>query len=164
MKRLPHFPFLTPTTWIAPVAGSLVLLTGLVALFPLPQFVALAQPMEPGMRHSGMMDGPPPMFEQLNLTEEQQEQIRTLHEQTMATTESQRQQLQEAHEEMRSLLTSDASADELRQQHQDMQQLRQTLETQHFEMMLSIREILTPEQRAELAEMGPPDHHRGHDR
>jgi Spy/CpxP family protein refolding chaperone len=51
---------------------------------------------------------------------------------------------------MHSLLTSDASTDKLRQQHQQIQKLHQQLDDQHFETMLAVRQVLTPEQRQQL--------------
>ena len=54
---------------------------------------------------------------------------------------------------MRSLLTSNANPNQLRQQHQAMQDLRQQLGNSRFESMLEVREILTPEQRQKMADM-----------
>ena len=54
---------------------------------------------------------------------------------------------------MRSLLANDASEEQLRQQHQNIQGLRQQLGNNRFETMLQVREILTPEQRTQMAEL-----------
>jgi Spy/CpxP family protein refolding chaperone len=60
---------------------------------------------------------------------------------------------------MRSLLAENANPDELRQQHQQIQTLHQQLGNQRFETMLQVREILTPEQRSQMAEL--IQQHRG---
>ena len=93
------------------------------------------------------------LTEKLDLTDEQSAQIEAIHDKYRAANEENYQQLQQAREEMRSLLTSDANPNQLRQQHQEMQSLRQQLGNSHFETMLEIREVLTSEQRQELAEM-----------
>ncbi|MEB3281794.1 MAG: Spy/CpxP family protein refolding chaperone [Lyngbya sp.] len=95
------------------------------------------------------------MFEQLNLSAEQQQQIDSIKEQRKASSEGLREQMRAAMEEMRSLQASNASADQLRQQHQKIQQLHQQMGNERFEIMLEIREVLTPEQRAQLAELKP---------
>ncbi|MCG5058230.1 MAG: Spy/CpxP family protein refolding chaperone [Limnoraphis sp. WC205] len=101
------------------------------------------------------------MFEQLNLSAEQQQQIDSIKEQRKASSEGLRQQMQAAMEQMRSLQASNASADQLRQQHQQIQQLHQQMGNQRFEAMLEIREVLTTEQRAKLAELKPERNWQG---
>lgn len=96
---------------------------------------------------------------ELDLTPEQSEQIETIRQQSQADTEPLRQEFQQAHEQMRSLLAGNANSDELRQQHQQIQTLHQQLGNQHFETMLEVREILTPEQRSQMAEL--IQQHRG---
>lgn len=101
------------------------------------------------------------VLEQLNLTSEQQQQIDNIREQRKASSENLREQFQAAREEMRSLQASNASAAQLRQQRQEMEQIKEQLEDQRFEAMLEIREILTPEQRAQLAEIRPEGQRQG---
>ena len=60
---------------------------------------------------------------------------------------------------MQTLLASDASTEEIREQQQEAQNLRQQLDSNRFETMLEIREILTPEQRARMLELR--ESHRG---
>ncbi|MGQ4649663.1 periplasmic heavy metal sensor [Lyngbya aestuarii] len=93
-------------------------------------------------------------LQELDLNTEQTEQIRTIQEQSKTAAEGLRQQMQQAQEQMRSLLTSEsATSDQLRQQHQELQRLHQQLADQRFEMMLSVREVLTPQQRSQMAEL-----------
>lgn len=104
-----------------------------------------------GMGMMGM--GGMPWVDELNLSTEQTEQIRTIRDQARTDTTELRQQLWAAHQEMRTLMASDASADQLRSQHQEVQDLMQQLGDEHFDTMLEIRDVLTPEQRAQLAEL-----------
>lgn len=93
------------------------------------------------------------VLEQLNLTPEQSQKIDAIHEQFHSDNETLFQEMRTNHQEMRSLLASDASEEQLRQQHQKNQDLHQQLGTNRFETMLQVREILTPEQRSQMAEL-----------
>ncbi|WP_036480067.1 Spy/CpxP family protein refolding chaperone [Myxosarcina sp. GI1] len=112
--------------------------------------IAQARPKH-GKRH-GRGDRLEKLQEQLDLSTEQRRQIEQIEQQSETETEDLRQQLEEAHQQMQTLLSSDASTDELRQQHQQMQELHQQLDNNRFETKLQVREILTPEQRTQLAE------------
>jgi Spy/CpxP family protein refolding chaperone len=102
----------------------------------------------------GMMGlGDMPWVDELNLSAEQTEQIRTIRDQTRTDTTELRQQLRAAHQEMQTLMANDASADQLRNQHQEVQDLMQQLGDEHFDAMLAVRDVLTPEQRAQLTEL-----------
>ena len=63
------------------------------------------------------------------------------------------EQLQTNRQEMQSLLASDADPEQLRANHQVGQNLRQELDNNRFETLLEIREVLTPEQRTQMAQM-----------
>jgi Spy/CpxP family protein refolding chaperone len=98
----------------------------------------------------------PPWVKDLNLSDQQKEQIKTIHNQEIQETESLREQLTAAEQQLRSLFGSDASTAELQQQHHQIQKLQQKLDDRHFETILAERQILTPEQRAQLANLKPP--------
>ena len=100
-------------------------------------------------RHGAMKQ----VLEQLNLTPEQSQKIDGIHEQFQSENKTLFQEMRTNHQEMRSLLASDASDEKLRQQHQKNQDLRQKLGSNRFETMLQVREILTPEQRTQMAEL-----------
>ena len=102
---------------------------------------------------SGKGAGMQRLLEQLELTSEQSTQIEAIHQQYRTINEQNYQQLQQARAEMRSLLAEDANPDELRQQHQEIQSLHQQLGDSRFEAMLQVREILTPQQRQQMAEL-----------
>ncbi|HLO86433.1 MAG TPA: Spy/CpxP family protein refolding chaperone [Nostocaceae cyanobacterium] len=95
----------------------------------------------------------PPWANDINLTDAQKQQLKALHEQARKDAEPLGQQLREADEKMRSLLASDTSNEQLRQQHQKIQALRQQLDNKRFETMLAERQILTPEQRTQLSQL-----------
>ncbi len=119
---------------------------------------ALAQRFQPNDIQTVAQRGPhgdraEKLIEQLDLSEEQAEQIRTIREEARAENEDLRTQVQQAREQMRSLLDSDASNAELEQQHERMQALHQQMGDRRFQTMLQIREVLTPEQQQQLAEL-----------
>lgn len=116
-------------------------------------------PAEPGKSNKG--DRFKKLWEELDLTPEQSQQIEAIHEQSQAEAEPLRQELQQTHEQMRSLLAANASADELRQQHGQIQTLHQQLDDRRFETMLQIREVLTPEQRQQMTQSMERRHERG---
>jgi periplasmic protein CpxP/Spy len=93
------------------------------------------------------------LLEQLNLTPEQSQNIEAIQNQSKTDRETLRSQMQAQHQEMRSLLASDASTEQLRQQRQQVEELHQQLGNNRFETMLRIREVLTSEQRAKIAEL-----------
>lgn len=92
-------------------------------------------------------------LQEIDLSTEQSERIKAIREQSRQNMESRYQQMQEAKEQMRSLMAGNASREQLQQQHRQLQTLRQELGNQGFETMLDIREVLTPQQRAQMAEL-----------
>jgi periplasmic protein CpxP/Spy len=91
--------------------------------------------------------------EQLNLSADQKSQIQKIRDQEKSSSEGLRQQMRTAMEKQKLLMTGNASDDELRQQHREMQALRQQADTRRFETKLQIRNILTPEQRTKAAQL-----------
>lgn len=105
------------------------------------------------------------LMEQLDLSSEQSAKIQEIHAQARAEMEGLHEQVKSAHEQMRSLLASDASPQQLRQQHQRLQNLRQQAANRRFETMLAVRQELTPQQRTQMAELMQQRHQgRGHGR
>ncbi|NEO33536.1 MAG: Spy/CpxP family protein refolding chaperone [Symploca sp. SIO3C6] len=113
----------------------------------------------PDFGERGKFSREPRWLQELDLSAEQSERIQAIREQSRQEMESRYQQMQEAREQMQSLMTGNASREQLRQQHQRLQNLRQELGNQRFETMLDIREILTPQQRVQMAELA--QQHRG---
>ncbi len=105
-----------------------------------------------GRKH-GREGGLKKLLKQLNLTTEQSQKIETIQEETRSEKETLRQQLQTKRQELRSLLASDSTPEQLREQHQQLQTIHQKLASNRLETMLQVREILTPEQRTQMAEL-----------
>jgi periplasmic protein CpxP/Spy len=96
--------------------------------------------------------------EQLNLSADQKAQIKQIRDQEKSSSVALRQQMKAAFEKQQSLMTGNASDDQIRQQHKEMQALRQQVEDRRFDSMLKIRQVLTPEQRVKAAQL-MKDHH-----
>ena len=93
------------------------------------------------------------LVQKLDLTSEQSERVKAIAEQSKTESQALFEQLQTNRQEMQSLLASDADPEQLRANHQNVQSLRQELGNSRFETMLEIREVLTSEQRVEMAEL-----------
>jgi periplasmic protein CpxP/Spy len=111
------------------------------------------------MRRKGMGEQ---WGKELNLTTEQQAQIKTIRDQEKTASESLRQQMKTAREQLGTLMAGNASDDQIRQQHDQVRQLSQQLGDRRFDTMLKIRSVLTPEQRTRAAELMKQHHGRRH--
>ncbi|MEM9770419.1 MAG: Spy/CpxP family protein refolding chaperone [Cyanobacteria bacterium P01_D01_bin.73] len=97
--------------------------------------------------------GGPGWLRELNLTEAQQTEMRAIKEKYRPQMEQFRTEGKAAKEQMHQLISNpNTSDDQLRSQHQKLQQLRQSKGSLKFESMLEIRKILTPEQRQQMAQ------------
>ena len=101
----------------------------------------------------GMRGGIDRLVQQLDLTSEQSEQIEAIKEQSETENQALFEQLQTNRQQMQSLLAGNADPEQLRANHQAGQNLRQELDTNRFETLLEIREVLTPEQRTQMAQL-----------
>jgi periplasmic protein CpxP/Spy len=93
------------------------------------------------------------MLQQLELNTDQSQQIEAIKQEFKTKNEALKEQVQNNRQEMRSLLASDISTEQLRQEYQERQSLLQRLDSNRWEMMLQVREVLTSEQRGQLAEL-----------
>ncbi|MEL6786725.1 MAG: Spy/CpxP family protein refolding chaperone [Cyanobacteria bacterium J06607_15] len=93
------------------------------------------------------------LLQQLDLTPEQSEQIESIQAESRTAAQELKDQLETQDRGMRSLLTSDATVEQIRAEYQQAQAINQQLSDNRFEAMLQIREVLTSEQRAEAAEL-----------
>ncbi len=93
------------------------------------------------------------LLENLDLTPEQSQQIKTIQAESQDTAEDLREQMKTEHQSIRSLFSSDATSEEIREQHQQVQATHEQLSNNRLETMLQIRETLTPEQRSQMAEL-----------
>jgi Spy/CpxP family protein refolding chaperone len=90
------------------------------------------------------------MLKQLNLSTEQLQKLKTIRERDLVRIRELAQQSRQANKELRDLLAGSASSDTIRSKHDQVLNLQQELQKQHFERMLAMREILTPQQRSQL--------------
>lgn len=134
---------------ISIIAAAVIALGGAIALAnPATLFSnPLAQaPME---RKNRSEEG---WLENLNLSQEQVQKIQTIRSRYRNTLSGQRQAMQQAQKEMRELLASDASADQVRQKYSQVKALKQQHSDNRFNSLLEIREVLTLEQRQQFVE------------
>ncbi len=93
------------------------------------------------------------LLQQLNLTPEQAQKVQSIRDQYNLELAQRRQALQQAKQELQDLMVSTASEDQVRQKHSQVETLEQQLRSVGFEQMLAIRQVLTPDQRRQAAEI-----------
>lgn len=152
---------------------NLAVVTGALMLLPLNSYAArsyqetnniqeqnnmrhFAQGIKHGKRGDRTMEK---LLQQLDLTPEQSQQIDTIRQQSKNASQDLREQMKAQHQEMKALLASDEDGEQIRAEFQETQNLRQQLGNNRLETMLQIREVLTLEQRAEVADL--MEQHRG---
>ena len=93
------------------------------------------------------------VLKQLNLSPEQLQKLKTIRDRQVPQIRDLAQQSRQANKELRDLLAGTESSDVIRSKHTQVLNLQQELRKQHFERMLVMREILTPQQRSQLNEI-----------
>ncbi|BAY11230.1 Spy/CpxP family protein refolding chaperone [Calothrix sp. NIES-2098] len=91
-------------------------------------------------------------LQELNLTSQQIQQIKTIRSQSQNQIKPKREAVQQAQQELRDLLAGQASKEQVRTKYNQLKVLRQQLADAQFENTLAIREILSPEQRQKFAD------------
>lgn len=123
----------------------------------------LAQvPNRPDRAESGDMPSGR-MLKQLNLSTEQLQKLKAIRDRDLTRIRELAQQSRQANTELRDLLAGSESSDVIRAKHNQALNLQQELRKQHFERMLAMREVLTPQQRSQLKEImqkNRPNHPR----
>lgn len=133
------------------VSVALIILGGAVALakpYPLfsQTFAQNTSPLPPKQRPSKLM-------EQLNLTPDQKQKIKAIHQKYKEQINQDKQALRQANQELRNFMAGTATVEQIRTKHEQVQSLRHDLEKLSFESMLATREVLTPEQRLQFAQL-----------
>lgn len=101
-------------------------------------------------------------FEGLNLTDAQREQIKQIHESFAEQTEGLRDQMRTLHEAQNDQASSTFDEAAVRSAAEARAKIQVEMEVTHAKMMSQVANVLTPEQRAQMAErrkhrrMGPP--------
>lgn len=93
------------------------------------------------------------MLKQLNLSPEQLLKLKAIRDRNSSSMRELVQQSRQANKELRDLLAGTESSEVIRTKHAQVLNLQQELQKQHFERMLAMREILTPQQRSQLNEI-----------
>lgn len=144
------FPILSASLLIA--ASTLLPMSSVAAPFNSSEgfTVAQEQPSEFGGRR-GMRGRKGRLMQQLNLSTEQQENIKKIREEYKGKMQDDRQNMRQLKEEM-SQLMANGTESQIRSKHGEIQSLKQKLSDTRLEMKLEIRSELTPEQRAQMAQ------------
>ncbi len=90
------------------------------------------------------------IFKQLDLSEKQRTELKALRENNKDNMKSLKEQKKKFRKEMNEAMASDASESQLRTLHNEITRLKNKIKDTRFEKMLSIRKILTQEQRVKF--------------
>ncbi|MGA9378191.1 MAG: Spy/CpxP family protein refolding chaperone [Phormidium sp.] len=94
----------------------------------------------------------PKWIQRVNLTAEQTQRMQTISNKYKGQILASAKSLRQAQFELGQMLGSDASIDSLRQKHRQVEALKQKLGNLRFESLLEMREVLTPQQRRQVAQ------------
>ncbi|MFS8119374.1 MAG: Spy/CpxP family protein refolding chaperone [Microcoleus sp.] len=110
----------------------------------------IAQNQRPN-RPAGKKGG---LFEQLNLSAEQKQKMQAVRDRYKEQVSQRMQAIRQARQELETMMSSaTANASQMRDKNRQIMGLRQQLEEVQFESTLSMREVLTPEQRSQLSQL-----------
>ncbi len=93
------------------------------------------------------------VLKQLNLTPEQLQKLKAVRDRDQTQMRELGQKLRQVNKELQDLLAGTESNDVIRAKHTQVMDLKQELQNKHFERMLAMRDILTPQQRSQLREI-----------
>ncbi|USR90642.1 Spy/CpxP family protein refolding chaperone [Phormidium yuhuli AB48] len=91
-------------------------------------------------------------MERLDLTSDQMNSIQAIRDRYQPQLETLRERMKQQRDTMHTVMGSNASSEDIRQQRQQMMQLRDEMSELRFNSMMEIREVLTEEQRAQVRE------------
>lgn len=122
--------------------------TAAIAVPKLPQTIAQA-PQEPGppMRDGGQL------FEKLNLTADQKQKMQAIRNQYQGQITQRREAMRKSRQELMNMMSGTASESQIREKHRQVLADGQRMAELQFDIMLAMREVLTPEQRRQLAQL-----------
>ena len=92
-------------------------------------------------------------FQQLNLTEQQQQQLKQIHRQYRQQIIQKKNTVAKLQQQLSDMMVGTEPVELLRAKNQQLTLLRQELGALRFESMLATREILTPQQRQKFREL-----------
>ncbi|NJP20358.1 MAG: hypothetical protein HC763_16720 [Hydrococcus sp. CRU_1_1] len=92
------------------------------------------------------------LLEQLNLSEPQKQQISSIRQKYRGQIEQLQEQTLQAQKELFDMMAGTQSIDAIRSKRKETASLREELGNLRFESMLEMREVLTSQQRAQVAQ------------
>jgi periplasmic protein CpxP/Spy len=92
-------------------------------------------------------------LEKLNLTSLQKQELSAIRQKYRGQIEPVQNDMQMVQQELFSMMAGDDPTESVRSKYQEATQLRQELSNLRFQSMLEMREVLTPQQRSQLAQM-----------
>ncbi len=110
-------------------------------------------PLSHGFLIAATPNALPAWMQALKLTPEQTTQVQAIEAKYKPQAQQQQTQLNQAEAAMEKLLVEGASNEDIRAQHQVVQNYRRQLEATRLEAGLEIKGVLTPAQRQQLAEL-----------
>jgi Spy/CpxP family protein refolding chaperone len=93
------------------------------------------------------------LMQSLNLNEQQKQDLNAIRQKYQGQMETLYSQLRTRQDEMRTLMGGNASDNDIRAKHKQVEELRQQLGELRFESMLASRKVLTPDQRKQFAQL-----------
>jgi Spy/CpxP family protein refolding chaperone len=122
--------------------------TAAIALPKLPETISQA-PQPPGlpMQNGGQL------FNKLNLTADQRQKMQAISNQYKDKIAQHFESMRQANQELMTMMNGNASDTQLREKHRQVVAQRQQIEELQFDIILAMRQILTPDQRRQLAQM-----------
>jgi len=98
-------------------------------------------------------EGPEALMKQLNLSSQQQQQLKAIRQKNQGQMKQLHDQLRKNQEELKEMMDGTAPASTLTAKHDQVMDLRQQLEKLRFQSMLESREVLNPEQRKQFGQL-----------
>lgn len=92
-------------------------------------------------------------LQQIDLSDEQTNAIQAIRDRYQPQMASQREAMQAQRRTLHELMGSNATEADIRQARSQMMELRDDMSDLHFDSMMEIRNVLTPEQRAQVADL-----------
>jgi periplasmic protein CpxP/Spy len=92
------------------------------------------------------------LFQALNLTTEQTQKLKSIHQEYKNPIREQQRNLREARQAMQQMIGSNTPAATVLSKFQEVQQMQQSLTQLRFKSLLAMREVLTTIQRQQLAQ------------
>lgn len=123
-----------------------------IAFFKPPSLLTNSVVQALGGQQDGMQ-GEFKLMEQLDLTTDQKQKLKAIYYQNKDRLLQRKQAVRQVTKELRDLMVGTASADEVRTKYQQVEAVRQQLEAESFECMLATRDVLTPTQRSQFAQL-----------